>query len=531
MKAIVQKTLTALQTSSELKSEPLVKMLIDSTQKSISLGESFESIYSNLKSGIIAVNERLDKAELTAILENLDKSEETLDSKIITLAKAVNLGKYLTTLTESDLYKNPIAKTQIDAFSKSINSGVVDFSLCEQFIATFEKHSSDPVAIECVDAVRKYLVENRSTLAMLHTIYQMESLNTPIYAGATTDLKNMLVTESYSADIIKLKYKNTIPRVTKLISDLRVLESAETGNFTLGEGNSDTLVSNVIAPSTPTDSGFITYIDDRFISVRESKKLIGNETSVKIDGRYKISEITPDYVKVNHEAFYNLCEAFATLGFKPREDGNGVTSTNIPKLKLELILNEAKGLDLYVNDHKSDTNKIENVSESLTLQSAQTKARVKSLIDNLKEVCNLEFIKTVHNHRRLTEAVVFNLNTSYFVCEKVNAADRKWSQVDEAQLYEYFVNNFNYDISAIFKTEVEQAILEAKTIATKKEAIQANLTKLEESVAKLKAACSESGLDRSEVAKLEKIQESTEQIIHSLKQEYIKLDLLKKKIV
>jgi hypothetical protein len=129
----------------------------------------------------------------------------------------------------------------------------------------------------------------------------------------------------------------------------------------------------------------------------------------------------------------------------------------------------------------------------------------------------------------LKDAIVLNLNDTYFVCEKLNTADRKWFGVDEYQLYEFFARNFGYDISSVFKTKIEETVAEVQKIEETKKNILANIEKLETSVAKLNETCTSKGLDPSEVSDLEAIKEDIERKIHELKQSYIAIDLYKKK--
>lgn len=526
MKDLVQRILAEMVATPSTSENPLVKLLVDSTNKSIALGESIDTIYENLKAGLISVNEKVGDPTLSSIIDQIRLSEDTVDAKVTRIAKAADILKRVQEIKESSSYSNPIVKTKVDAFEGVLNKGILDFSVCGRFVESFEEYSYDKKVASAVDSVKAYVAENQATLEILNTIYQMHS---PIYAGASNDLKNMLVSESYSADILKLKYGTTIPLITSLISNLRILEAQQSGNFTLGEGNFDTRVNNSIAPSIRIEEGFMFYVDGRFLSVRESNATTGYEAKLHIDSRFKIAEMEPSYVKVAYPNFYEISEAFATLGFKVREDGLGVESRNIPNLTLGFILNENREFDLHVNGTKMESVGMQNVSEAVSMQSNQVKARVNLILENFSTICNLEFVKEVSNDRTLAEALVLDIEGSYFVCEKKNSADREWSQVDEHQMYEFFKSKFGYDISPIFKTEIEESISAIKQIEEKKASIQTNIDKLEESVAKLSTACSNPNLDPSEISKLEAIKESIEKTIHGLKQEYISADLLKKK--
>jgi hypothetical protein len=357
----------------------------------------------------------------------------------------------------------------------------------------------------------------------------MDSMGSPMYAGVSSDLKNMLITESYSADVVKVKYGTSVPLVTELVNTLSIIESANTGNFTLGEGNYDTKVTNLITPALKTADGLLLYTDNRFLSIRESKGLLGNEAKVHVDGAFKIADVDPNYVRTTYGNFYDVCEAYATLGFAKSEDGLGVESKSIRNFTLGFKLNEEKGVDLYINNTKIGTPASVNVSEALALEPNITKAKVAKIVENTNSLFNFEFIKEITNERILSEATLVKLNDSYFICEKVNSADRVWNQVNEFELYEFFKTKFGYDVSPIFKTKIEESVAGLKKIEESKKIILTDIAKLEGSVTKLTEAVNASGIEVSEIKKLESIKESIEATINKLKQDYIALDLSKKK--
>lgn len=522
----VHNVLSELKNNGEVKDQPLVKMLSQSIEKSIALGESNAAVYHNLKTGLISVNEQLKNSALKAILEQFTKNETTTDSKYAALTKEVNLSARLEGVKSANAYSDPILKSVVESFDKAIATGTPEFLGCSDFIRVFEKYEYDAKVKAEIAKVREYLETNESKVHMMSAISHFESMRTPMYAGLISDLKEMLVTENYTSDIIKLKYGNLIPALAPLINALKIVESKSTGSFTLGEGVGDTRVSNVIAPAIQTENGMIVFTDNRFLSIREANGLTGNEVRVHLDENFKIADFNPEYVKVNHPEFYNICEAFASLGFTKTQDGNGVESSVLRSFKLALKTNENKDLEVYVNDNRVESL---NVSESLVFENAGIKERVIRVFENSEAICNFEFMKEVANDRLLKEALVVNLNNKYFVCEKVNAADRNWSKVDEYQLYEFFAKTFNYDISPIFKTKIDATVAELQKIEETKKNILANITKLEESIFKLDEACTAKGLDPSETSKLEAIKEGIEKKIHELKQNYISIDLYKKK--
>ena len=529
MNELVQRILGELNNNPALRSQPLVKILAESTTKSIELGENPAHIYNGLKSGLVSINESLNDSNLTAVIQHLDTVAKTPEAKVEKIAKAVNLSSKIDAIKESNAYANPIVKTKVNSFNDTLNRGALDFTLCESFIKTFSQYGYDSVIKTAVEQVNTYLSENQSTLAVLNTIYRMDSMGSPIYAGVSSDLKNMLITESYSADVVKVKYGTSVPLVTELVNTLSIIESANTGNFTLGEGNYDTKVNNLITPALKTADGLLLYTDNRFLSIRESKGLLGNESKVHVDGAFKIADVDPNYVRTTYGNFYDVCEAYATLGFAKSEDGLGVESKSIRNFTLGFKLNEEKGVDLYINNTKIGTPASVNVSEALALEPNITKAKVAKIVENTNSLFNFEFIKEITNERILSEATLVKLNDSYFICEKVNSADRVWNQVNEFELYEFFKNKFGYDVSPIFKTKIEESVAGLKKIEESKKIILTDIAKLEGSVTKLTEAVNVSGIEVSEIKKLESIKESIEATINKLKQDYIALDLSKKK--
>jgi hypothetical protein len=90
------------------------------------------------------------------------------------------------------------------------------------------------------------------------------------------------------------------------------------------------------------------------------------------------------------------------------------------------------------------------------------------------------------------------------------------------------MNNFNYDISAIFKTKIDARIEDFKLIESKKEAIMIDVKKLEDTLEKLQKTISNPEVEKDAVKKLQGIKESIEATINTLKEDYVGLDILKK---
>lgn len=530
MKDLVQRILTEMKSSPEINSEPLVKILAESATKSIALGENLESVYETIRTGLTEINKTLKKNSISVILESMQKIEESIDTKITKIAKEVDLASKLALIKESEAYANPLVKVQVDSFEKALSEGYVDFSIAPNFVDTFSAFKDYAPVRESVDGIVKYMNENRSRLSVLSAIYQMSRIQSPAYAGAINDLKEMLINESYSADILKIKYGKSIPAVTGLISTLRIYEAQDSDGFTLGEGNADTKINNIITTSTPLENGFMAYLDNRFIAIRLSESLTGHEKNVFVDEEIKIAEMEPAWVYENHRAFYEASEAFAKLGFSVLESGMGLESNAIHGAKIGVMINENHELDVLINGKKIEKPSLKDVSEAVAVQGSGVRQILTTLFEKFEIVNNLEFIKEVRNDVTCADALVFNLDGKYFICEQVNAAERAWLRVDEHQLYEFFAKKFRYDISPVFKTAIEEKVDQMKKVEEEKSRIQNDLNKLNETVEKLKTACAKPGLDPGSVNKLETLRENIEQTIKELKGQYVALELKKRAV-
>lgn len=532
MKIFVNSILKELTNDPQLNENSLVKLAIKSANSSIKSNDTYDSICNQLKESLIGINEHLKNEKIKLIIDQFTKKEQTIDSVLYEMSKVGNLTGKLNAIKESKAYSNPIIKTKVDNFASAISNGTPEFKLYPSFINDFNSHLHESSIKTVVDQVINVLENKLPDFEVLNTIHTMTGMKSPIYESTIVGLKKMLAENKYSADIINLKYGETnLPLISNLVNNLRIAEARSNGEFTLGQGNSDTIIKNLIAPAKKTDNGIIAYFDNKFVRISEATKADGNESEIHINDKFTIATINPNYVKESHEDFYNLAEAFASLGFKDSELREGVETKSVRNFKIGLATNEAKTLDIYLNDNKVDGLDSINLTEALVMETPSVRNRVEYIFENLSSIFTFEFIKNVSNDRMASEATVFELSGSYFICEKLDAANRKWSNVDEHQLYEFFATKFQYDISPIFKTEISEILEKKKQIETAKASILENVNKLEASVGKLNTTIKSGDVNSDEVAKLERLKESIESSISKLKEEYISIDLAKKEVI
>jgi len=531
MNDFVNNVLSELQNNQNIKDNGLVKLVVESANKSIANSESSDVIYSELKRSISAINEQINSADLDNIISQFEKIEDTSESRLSKLAKIGNLSGKIVAIKESTAYSNPIIADKVNRYEANLKSTSSEFTLYPAFINDFRSHLIEESVKRAVSSIEAIMEKNAAKFEVLFAINQMGGMNAKLYSGIKEGLEEMLVSESFTSDIINLKYGSTnLPIVSSLVNSLKVVESRSAGTFSMGAGNSDTSVRNVICPAIKSaKKSVMTYIDGRFIRLTESEKLNGSEVEVNAKSNgFSISTIDPEWVKKKHTSFYNVCESYAKLGFKTADNFAGVESNAVSKFNIGLSVNENRDLDLYINGSKVDNAKEVNLSEALIMVDEKTKNNIKTVLENTSMILNLEFIKNVRNDRTLSESFVFNLGPNYFLCDILNEAERNWTTANEYKMYEHFISKFNYDISPIFGTKINEAAAKIKAVESRKAEIIENIKKLEESVAKLSQTSESKDIDPSNIAKLDELKNSINDSISMLKEEYIKLDLSEK---
>lgn len=526
MKDFIHNVLTELKSNPTTSGNSLVSMVIESVDKSINNKESDTVIYNELKKGLTGINEHLKMDAITGLLSQFEKTETTTDSTINEMHKAGKLAERLTAIKESNAYSNPVIVGKVDKFIELLENNI-EFTLYPDFVGEFSSHLDEAEVKAEVEGISTYLAENAKPLEVMFSLVQMTGINERTYSTIAEELKEMLINEAYSADTINIKFGDSgLPLINNLVNNLRILESSSDDSFTLGGGDGNTAISSTMAPSIKTKSGsVVSFIDDRFIRISESTKSIkGDTVHIKEDG-FIIATADAEQIKRTQPNFYNVCEAFARLGFK--QEGSVLESTLIRNFKIKLAMNESEDLDLYLNESKVESVDSINITEALAMEAPLVKGYVKSILENLDLILNLNFIKNVSNHVTLSESSVFELNGNYFLCKKPDAANREWNKVDEHEMYTYFKESCNYDISAIFKDAINESVELKRAVASRKTAILENIAKLEGSIAEVDTALTAKSLQDGAIPKLEKVKESLEANIAKFKEEFIQLDLSK----
>ncbi len=165
------------------------------------------------------------------------------------------------------------------------------------------------------------------------------------------------------------------------------------------------------------------------------------------------------------------------------------------------------------------------------MESTKIKNNVSNVLKGSESIFNFEFIKLLENKTTGKETYIIEANGDYHVCEKLNSVEREWKDgIDEYKLYNYVLENFNYDISPIFKVKIDEAVSKIKEIEDNKKVININVSKLEESVKKIDDNLSSGEIDDKYHGELENIKHQLENKILSLREKYVEIDLKKKEL-
>tara|TARA_B100000963_G_scaffold356160_1_gene375735 strand:- start:7255 stop:8832 length:1578 start_codon:yes stop_codon:yes gene_type:complete len=525
MKTFINKTIDTLS-DSNVSSNSLVKILIESTKNSLETNSGISSTYNSLKNGLVELNNHLKNDTITNILEQFDKFEYSDNNRINEMNKEAGLALEIEKIKTSDSYSNPICLQNVIILEESIKENP-EFLFYGKFVDLFKQFSYDDVVKESITRISDYINKNVEKLMVLDSINNMKKSKG--YEKDIEGLSKMLISESYSSEAIKHRLNSELPILKDLYSRLAMIESKNSSSFTLGSGNSECIIENTIAPTLKTGKNTIlSFIDNKFIAI--STKNLTKGSMLSESKSSKVYEMDATYIKEKYNSFYTLCESFFNLGFKKSQ--HGIKSTSIKNFTLEFAADELGKLDVFVNESIVKNPKEFNFSEILTLESNSIKTQVSKILKESSNIFNLEFIKTLTNNSTGKRVIVMELEGDYHVCEMLNQVERVWkNDINEYKLHNYILENFKYDISSIFQVKIDEQKLAIKNIESRKSEIENNISKLENEVNKIKTNIESGQIDSKYFGQLEDIKEQLEIKINSLKEEIVENDLKKKELV
>lgn len=522
MKTFVNGVLEELSSNENLKNTSIIKVLVESTKNSIALGGGLTKSYNNLRESLKEINEHLKKDVINTIISQFEKFENTNESRLTDMSKELNLIGIIENVKETTLFKDPVVMHTVSLLEDAIMTRQIPEHRCYgDFVNKLTPYSYDTVIKESINTIITYVNENQERLLVLDAIYEMS--NSKLYQNEVETLTNMLLENTFTSDIIKLKTNSALPVLNELVRSLSTLEAAKSPDFSLGGGNEQCRVESSIIPATKiNESTLLTYLDDKFFFI--SKNELVNESD---NGLKNVVTVDSKLVKEKYSEFYSVCESFYKLGFE--SNPSGITTSNIDNFSMSFKVNESGALDIVINGETIKDPKSYDFNDILAMETTGIKHHVRNVLENTSSIFNFEFIKKITNDVSLKEAFVIEMNNSYHVCEKLNQVEREWTAgLNEYKLYRYVLENFNYDISPIFKFEINDELQKIKLIESQKEEINKNVVLLEKSISDLDLAMTSGDIDNDYISELEDIKEQLEGKIISLKERFITLDLKKK---
>lgn len=526
MKNFINKTIDTLS-KSEVSENSLVKILIESTNNSLKSNIGVSSTYTSLKKGLTELNSHLKNANISNILEQFKKFEYSDSNRIDELNREAGLRFEIENVKSSSSYASPIVTQKVILLEESLMKNP-EFTLYGKFVDFFKEFTNDDKIKESVVRINNYINNNVEKLMVLDTINSMKRSNTKMYENEIAGLSKMLIESSFSSEAIKHRLNGNLPILNDLSNRLSMLEAKQADHFSLGSGNGICTINTVIAPTLKTGKNTVlSYVDDKFIAA--SIKTLNKGKVLSESNSSSIYEIDPSYIKDKYKSFYRLCESFYKMNFK--QTPVGLKSTSIKNFDLEFRANESGKLNIFINESLINDPSSYNFNEILVMESVEVKNLVKNVLNETSNIFNLEFIKNLTNEKTGKQVMIMELEGDYHVCEKLNQVERIWkNDINEYKLHGYVLENFNYDISSIFKVKIDKQKSSIKTLVERKETIESNIKILEEQIEKININLNSGEIDQKFFSQLEDIREQLETKINSLREEFVDCDLKKKEL-
>jgi hypothetical protein len=511
MNSLIQELVNDLKSNSAINENVMVKMILESINNSSLLGLSPDQILENSLSNLshiatVTVNENINE-----VVAKFRKLAEKPTNSLQKMAKEAGLSMKMKALKESSLNSDPIFNHTLSVLEKKLEV-YPEFRLIGLVIETLNGFAYDSNVKQVIEDLSNYVFENRAKLEIINAIYEMRQASPVVYRESIAELENCLMEGVYLADAVKMKLhgKPNMPILTRLINTLSMVESSETGNFNIGIGNGDAQVKPVIAPFYKmSDSEAVAFIDNSFVKLADDEEP---------------AEATMDELEAYPE-FTEICEAFHALNFK--ETKNGIISKG-RNISIEFDVNAEDSLDLKINGVIVEDLSQIKFADLLVMEHLSTRTHITKLLNNLDVIVNFGFIKKLVNERLNADALVFTLGETQFVFEKYGNG-RLIKRMQGLEFHDYVMEKFNYDVSDLYAIELEERERFLKDLQKDKNSIESDIDKLEKTIKELEDTLVDPSLNEEYSTQLADLKIAIEKNINVLKNQYIELELSKKK--
>jgi hypothetical protein len=512
MNNLINELIQELKSNQEVSESIMVKLLLESINNSVLLGVPSEQILENSLSNLSQIADVAMNENLKEIVAKFMKMAEQPTKRLHDMAKEAGISLKIKALKESALHKDPTFNHTISVIEQKLSIHP-EFRVAAFVIESLSGFAYDNQVQSTISEITDYVNENRSKLEIINAIYEMRQTGAVLYRESIAELENCLLEGLHTADTIKMKLhgKPSMPILTRLINTLSMVEAKEQGKFNIGIGNGDSQVNSVIAPFHKiSENQAVAFVENSFIMLSEDAAP---------------AEVNPEQLADQPE-FVELCEAFASLGFKVNGSEIVAKGRNIT---IAFSVNEENSLNLKINGKTiSDLSTID-LTDLFVMEQLSTRANINKVLSNLDMIVNFGFANRIVNERLGADSIVFTIGEKIYVFEKYGNG-RLMLTMNGLDFHAYVMEKFNYDVSELYEIELEERERYVREIEENKTSIEVDLAKLEKTIAQLDEALSDPSLSEEYQTKLSDLRISIEKNVNSLKNQYIELDQAKKKV-
>lgn len=492
---------------SGVKNQTLSDMLVTKANDYIAQGLTESEVFSAVLKDVKDLNESLNSETVTETIDKYSKFEKSPVMSVQTMMKECGLSRSVRAIKESSIYTDPIVKTAVSRIDEALTK-LPEFKFLPNFIEILKPFGYDSTVKIAVTEAFDFMQKNSAKLIVLNSIYEMRMVPANVYSNIISILEQSLLDDLYTADALSMKLREqiNIPVVKTLISNLSLVEGKINKSFNLGLGNTNTLVESVIAPSVSANGKAVVLLNNTLFTITESE----------------VKFMTEAEKSKSLNEFYSFCQNFAQLGFK--SSASGIKASNLRNIEFEMK-NEGENLSLYLNKQKVDDAKKINYSSLFIMENGGSRQFLASIFENINYVNSLDFIKQLVSENK--SAYIVNLKDSIFVIENTSAPTI--TKMTQPQLHKYVLENFKYDLRALYETELTDQEKEISQIDKERDELTENIAKLEGSIKTLDESLAKN-LDEDDAAKVVDLKYVIEKQIIALKDKYISLEAKKKKL-
>jgi len=512
MNNLIQELTNELTTNSNLKDSAVVRVVLESINNSTLLGVPSDQILESALSNLSDLAEATVNENLKEVVAKFRKMAVKPTKSLQNMAKEAGISLKLKMLKESNIGSDPMFINTVNHIEKTL-AVVPEFRAMSMIFESMNKFSYDPKVAAFLTELNTYIDSNRPKLEIMNAIFEMRQTSSILYNEAISVLEESLLSETFGSDSIKMKMRGRVelPIVNRLVNTLSMVEAKNHGKFNIGLGNGDAKVTAIIAPFHKiSDTEAVVLFENAFVKLSEKEDPIS---------------INPNDAK-QYVDFYEVCEAFARLGFKERMNEIYTRGRN---LEIAFAINEAGNLQLKLNGKVVDDLTKIDLSQIFMMEQMDIRSNLVKVFNNLDMIVNLEFGKKLINERLDKDSAVFTIGDTQYVFEKLGNT-RVIKKMQGLAFHNYVMENFHYDVSELYSIQLTERDQNVKRIDEEKAQIDRDLEKLEDSIAKLDAVMEDTSLTAEYEAQLKDLRESIQKNIVALKTHYIELDQSKKKV-